>query len=170
MHFQRYNRVAIPQNNHTVLKSWSSSSGQSKTNVFVCFLFSLGKKTNEHKRAHVQAHRKYRGPSFSAFCLWGDSWIFSHKHGGYKRTAWQQQMKNKFPLFPTISSACHYHTDRSVTFLPDTLEANEKSFGWKMQHWTCDLFRIVIKKTKQYKYKYKLKKLFIYIFKNIFIC
>lgn len=36
------------------------------------------------------------------------------------------QMKNKFLLFPTISSACYYHTDRSVTFLPATLEANEK--------------------------------------------
>ena len=39
------------------------------------------------------------------------------------------QMKNKFLLFPTVSSACYYHTDRSVTFLPATLEANEKSLG-----------------------------------------
>lgn len=37
------------------------------------------------------------------------------------------QMKNKFLLFPTISCARYYHTDRSVTFLPAILEANEKS-------------------------------------------
>lgn len=50
-------------------------------------------------------------------------------------------MKNKFLLFPAISSVCYYHTDRPVTFLPATREANEKSPEWKMQYQTCDLFR-----------------------------
>lgn len=48
-------------------------------------------------------------------------------------------MKNKFLLFPTISSACHYHTDRSLTFLPATLEANEKTEDEKSQYQTYDL-------------------------------
>ena len=64
-------------------------------------------------------------------------WIFSR----VQRDGVTAQMKNKFLLFPTISSARYYHTDRSVTFLPATLEANEKSLGWKMQYQTCDLFR-----------------------------
>lgn len=54
-------------------------------------------------------------------------------------------MKNKFLLFSAISPACYYHTDRPVTFLPATLEANEKSLGWKMPYQTCDLFRGLLK-------------------------
>lgn len=50
-------------------------------------------------------------------------------------------MKNKFLLFPAISPACYYHTDRPVTFLPAILEANEKSPGWKMLYQMCDLFQ-----------------------------
>ena len=58
------------------------------------------------------------------------------------------QMKNKFLLFPTVSSACYYHTDRSVTFLPAILEANEKSLDEKcnIRHVTC--FGGVIKNSK----------------------
>lgn len=49
------------------------------------------------------------------------------------------QMKNKFLLFPTISCARHYHTDRSVTLLPATLRANEKASDEKcnIRHVTC---------------------------------
>lgn len=111
--------------------------------ILFCFLFSLVKEIYAQTRASICGHPENTEALLSphSACEVATIWIFSHKHGGYKRTAWQQQMKNKFPLFPTISSARHYHTDRSVTFLPDTLEANEKSLGWKMLRWTCDLFR-----------------------------
>lgn len=102
---------------------------------------------------HTQARRaqRTRGSLFLAFnlCLWGSCYMnIQSQTRRIQRDGVTAQMKNKFLLFPTISSARYYHTDRSVTFLPATLEANEKSLGWKMQYQTCDPFRGVIKNSK----------------------
>lgn len=96
--------------------------------------------------------RRTTGSIFSTFrlALWGSSYMnIQSQTRRIQRDGVTALMKNKIPLFPSISSPCYYHTDRSLTFLPATLEANEKSLGWKMQHQTCDLFRGVIKNRKQ---------------------
>ena len=87
-----------------------------------------------YKHMHMHAHTKQDkgGKGFlsthSAIALGlALILIFSHKLCRYKRVCVTAQMKNKFLLFSTISSAFYYHTDRSVTFLPVVLEANEKS-------------------------------------------
>lgn len=102
-----------------------------------------------YARAHTQTRQHVcaegqKDSLFSTFnlSLWGTSYMnIQSQTRRIQRDGVTAQMKNKFLLFPTISSACYYHTDRSVTFLAATLEANEKSLGWKMQYQTCDLFR-----------------------------
>ena len=68
--------------------------------------------------------------SLSTFnnCFWASSYInIQSQTLSIQKGLVTAQMKNKFLLFSTISSAFYYHTDRSVTFLPVVLEANEKS-------------------------------------------
>ena len=118
-------------------------------------IFTENPYTHTHTHTHTRKHVVCTGQealfalNIHPSCLWGGSYMnIQSQTRRIQRDGVTAQMKNKFPLFPTVSSARHYHTDRSVTFLPATLEANEKSLGWKMQYQTCDLFRGVIKNSK----------------------